>query len=464
MNDSRQPLKEGHDYAVNFLKEQIKNAGLFKIIILVLMVSIFIAIMLWIFSIFQLQDKNCKRLKKVYKNETAPLSSISNDKIFDNPIYDFYIKTAYNACSSGNFKNSFVDSKNSETPFCALKTCIQQGARCLDFEIYSVNNEPVIATSSIDSFNIKETFNYLKLKDALEFISDNAFTTSVTPVWNDPLFLNFRVMSDRTNNPIYSKMTRDIVNAFNDRLLDSKYNLINSCESIAKLPLSQFKGKVIIIIDKFTYDILKTVCPQLNNCMNGMTITNDNDKNDKNDNNDNNDKVESNKKSLCDSDNLLEVLNMHSGSPFIHTFRVKDVLLSDTNELKYQNKTVMTILLPNYSENAKNFNPTIGFASGCQFVGMSFQNFDNNLEYYSLFFNKAGHSFVLKPKNLRYIKVTIKNPSPYPEKTDLNRKPLIVTDGYGQEVNLINHIGPENYGVDNIFPMPQLPSLKNNNN
>lgn len=445
MNQNPQKIAEkAKSYTVNFLNEKLKTAGLFKIIILVLMVTVFFAIMLWIFSIFQLQDKNCKRLKKVYKNETAPLSSISSNSTFDHPIHDFYIKTAYNACSTGNFKNSFVDSKNSGPPFCALKTCIQQGARCLDFEIYSVNNEPVIATSSIDSYNIKETFNYLKLKDALTYIAENAFSTNVTPVWDDPLFLNFRIMSNRKNNPIYSKMALAIIDTLNDKLLDTKYNLVNSCKSLANLPLSQFKGKIIIIIDKFTYDILKTECPRIHDCSGGISMITHT----------NNTKVKNKENPMCDSPNLMEVVNMHSGSPFIHTFRVKDVLLADTKELKSQNKTTMTILLPNYNENAKNYNPTLGFASGCHFVGMCFQNFDTNLEYYTLFFNKAGYSFVLKPENLRYIKVTIKPPPNYPAETDLNRKPLLVTNGHGETINLMNHVGPKHHGKANVFPMP----------
>jgi hypothetical protein len=455
--DVKSSIAKARSHTIELLQEKFKSANLFKIIILLLIVAVLVAVIFWVFGVFQLADSNCARLKKVYNNETAPLNPISTDDVFNNPIYDFYIKTAYNCCSGGNFKNSFVDSNSTTPPFCALKTCIQQGARCLDFEIYSVNHEPVIATSSVNSFNIKETFNYLKFSDAMDFIADNAFSVSTTPVWSDPLFLNFRVMSDIPNNPIYPKIATALLNAFKDRLLDTKHNLMNSCKSIGNLPLSQFKGKVINIIDPFTYDMLKTICPPIQDCSGAAPSQNVN----------NNEEV-GNKEgdrsiSQCQSPNLLEFLNMHSGSPFLHTFRVKDLLLTDTNNLKYQNKTLMTILLPNFSQDAKNFNPSLGFSSGCQFVGMSFQNFDTNLEYYTLFFNKAGYSFAFKPANLRYIKVTAPAPAPYPTYTNVNRQPLMVTNGHGQQVNLINNIGPNRTGVDNVFPFPQT-NLKNDPN
>ena len=60
------------------------------------------------------------------------------------------------------FKNTYVDT-------CALKEIIGQGVRALDFQIYSVDNLPVIAVSSIGCdysdastdklcYNIKESY------------------------------------------------------------------------------------------------------------------------------------------------------------------------------------------------------------------------------------------------------------------------------------------------------------------
>ena len=68
-------------------------------------------------------------------------------------LLNYKIKTAYNCCAINNFKNSWVSE-------CALINCINAGARCLDFEIYSVNDSPVIGFSSREiNLNMKESFN-----------------------------------------------------------------------------------------------------------------------------------------------------------------------------------------------------------------------------------------------------------------------------------------------------------------
>ena len=67
-----------------------------------------------------------------------PVQRIFVNKQFSYNLRDYYIKTAYNCCTAGEYKNDFVN-------VCALKNCIRQGARCLDFEIYSVKGSPVVA-------------------------------------------------------------------------------------------------------------------------------------------------------------------------------------------------------------------------------------------------------------------------------------------------------------------------------
>ena len=67
-------------------------------------------------------------------------------------LLQYHMKTAYNCCAINSSKNSFVNE-------CALKYCIDQGARCLDFEIYSVDDRPVVGVSSkTGNTNMKESF------------------------------------------------------------------------------------------------------------------------------------------------------------------------------------------------------------------------------------------------------------------------------------------------------------------
>jgi len=47
---------------------------------------------------------------------------------------------------------------------------------------------------------------------------------------------------------------------------------------------------------------------------------------------------------------------------------------------------------------------------GIQILAMRYQTVDTNVEENDIFFNEAGHSFVLKPEKLRYVPETIPAP------------------------------------------------------
>ena len=106
-------------------------------------------------------------------------------------------QTAYNACSGGSYKNSFVN-------ICNLKAVLKQGVRCLDFEIYSVNNQPVVATSTSDDYYVKETFNSVNFGSVMDTINNYAFAGGTCPNPTDPLIIHLRIKSN--NQEIYSKL------------------------------------------------------------------------------------------------------------------------------------------------------------------------------------------------------------------------------------------------------------------
>ena len=56
-----------------------------------------------------MQNNNCNKLNKTYTNFPTISPVSSNASILNNSLRDFYIKTAYNCCSPGYFKNSLVD-------------------------------------------------------------------------------------------------------------------------------------------------------------------------------------------------------------------------------------------------------------------------------------------------------------------------------------------------------------------
>ena len=145
------------------------------IIGLIIVMSLF-----WFINKTTLKDRNCKSITSLYADNSNKLHSINSTSVKQYALRDYYIKTAYNCCATGQFKNDYVDS-------CALKNAIKQGARCLDFEIYSINNNPVVATSTSDNYYVKETFNYVNFSDVMDTIANYAFSSGTAPNFNDPI-------------------------------------------------------------------------------------------------------------------------------------------------------------------------------------------------------------------------------------------------------------------------------------
>ena len=389
----------------NNLKDRLKNSGLdamltkmnnIEMIILCIIGIIIFMIIFWFYNTSKLLNSNCLNLANIYTSVTSSIPSInSNNPVFGGKLIDYYIKTAYNCCCAGNFKNDFVDSESTTPKLCALTNCIQQGARCLDFEIYSYRNMPVIAASSLNSNNIKETFNYLDFDDAMKLLADIAFTPSFCSNSADPLILNFRIMSSNTS--IYPIMATSILKWFpDDNRLAPEYSINNYCLNLTYLPLLTFQKKLIIIIDNNTFNNLIGLCPT--NCSSGSSLNTGSPQNN------------------CQNPNLLEVVHIHSESPYLKTIRFTNLQITgDIASMQLNNKTSVTMLLPDYNANSKNMDPTIGINYGCQLVGMSFQTFDINMEFYTLFFNNAATAFVLKPENLRHIDQYVDKPAPIPD-------------------------------------------------
>ena len=308
----------------------------------------------------RLNKNNCDALGKIYTSFPKLSSFNTNDATYQYLLRDYYIKTAYNCCCGGEFKNDYVN-------VCALKTCIAQGARVLDFEIYSVDDNPVIATSAVVNNRVKQMYNQIHLEEALQVVNNYAFSGGSCPNPNDPLILHFRISSN--NDKIYTKMADTIYSTIQSRLLDKEYSYEYTGRNLGSVPLKEFTGKIIISVDRAN--------------------------------------------PLFENTPLKEYVNIASNSIFLRASRQYDIINTpDSTELIEYNKKNMTLTLPDLSVYNNNASPILNFNYGCQWVGMSFQNFDANMQYYSLFFDKVGHAFVLKPENLRYVPVTIPDPTP----------------------------------------------------
>ena len=269
----------------------------------------------------------------------------------------YLISMAYQ--SIGNFKNNFVD-------ICALKNVIKQGVRCFDFEIYSLDDEPIVSTSSIDSYHVKQTYNYIPFVDVLKTLNNMVFSSS-SPTQNDPLFIHMRIKSE--NKTIYDKMAKYIKTYLDHkRILSPEYSYEYNGQNLGKIPIKQLMGKIIFIVDR------------------------------------------SNK--LYTETKLFEYINIASNSMFMRGLRNYNVEYTpDHNELIEFNKKQMTLSMPDLSSSPNNVKAAVHMNYGCQFICMSYQDNDSNMKYIDKFFSDNNRAMVLKPEKLRYVQVTIPEPT-----------------------------------------------------
>jgi len=351
------------------------------IIVLVVVLTLF-----WFINKTTLKDRNCASIASLYADNSNKLHSINSNSVEQYSLRDYYIKTAYNCCATGQFKNDFVDA-------CALKNVIKQGARCLDFEIYTVNDEPVVATSSTLDRSIKETYNSMQFSSVLSTIMNNAFSSGGCANSNDPLILHLRM---KTNiEETYNKMAEIIKEKIepSGRLLDKEYSYEfageQGSQNLGAEPICNFLEKVIIIVNKSDSNV------------------------------------------VLENTELDEFTNMCSGEVFMRAQNNHDIqYASNVEEIKQYNKTCMTLCMPDLSSNNNNINSGMAMSLGCQMVAMNFPNFDSNIEHYCYIFDKAGTAFVVKPDYLRYTPNNIEAPTEIPDSYNFAPRKLSF---YGQD-------------------------------
>jgi len=345
------------------IKNAMKNITDMKdstavILLFVITLLIILIAFLYYFYYLTLKKKECKTMDSLYGELNGKIKSIYNSKVLDYPFRDFYIKSAYNCCSGGNYKNDYVDT-------CVLKDLLKQGVRGLDFEIYSIDDQPVVATSTSDSYYVKETFNYVKFAEVMSIIRDYAFSTSTAPNSLDPIIIHLRIKS--THQPMYQNFAK-LLESYDPLLLSKDYDFEYYGRNLGTVPLRNLLGKIVIIVEKDNTAYLE--CPE-----------------------------------------FYEFVNMTSNSVFMRALHYYDIAYSpDMNELIEFNKQNMTIGMPDKGNDPDNPSTVVMRETGCQLLAMRYQKIDVNVEENDIFFDEQGYAFVLKPEKLRYIPVTIPLP------------------------------------------------------
>ena len=294
---------------------------------------------------------------------------------------DYYIKAAYNAFNPYKFKNSTVSMD-------ALLYVIARGCRFIDFEVFSVDNEPVIASSSVNSFNYKETFNHIPVIEAFEVLGSYVFSGAKCPNPSDPFIVHMRIMS--RNVTMYDKLADIIAKSktIARNLLGPKYGREYQSKDLGNEDLLDFKGKIILMVDGTNPVYRET--------------------------------------------KLFELINMSSNSLFLSKytyFGVKNI--GDPQAFKDANKKNMCLVVPDKSGRPINEGHNGPYTWGCQIATMCFQEEarDEKLKAYEDKFASVGYAFILKPEDLRYVPITIAPPAPPDPKSSMEARPTEAAGG-----------------------------------
>jgi hypothetical protein len=321
-------------------------------------------------------DENTKAF--IDKNITSINPEDSQSKF---KLRDYYIKSAYNAFNPDKFKNSNVSMD-------ALLYVIARGCRFIDFEVFSVENQPVIASSSVNSFNYKETFNHIPVSDAFEVLGSYAFSGSKCPNPGDPFIIHMRMMS--RNVTMYDNLAKIISQSKTvaRNLLGPKYGREYQTKDLGNEDLLNFKGKIILMVDG-TNQVYRNT-------------------------------------------KLFELINMSSNSLFLSKytyFGVKNV--ADPKTFTDANKKNMCLVIPDKGGRPINDGHNGPYTWGCQIAAMCFQEEarDEKLKAYEDKFSSVGYAFILKPEDLRYVPITIAPPAPPNPKASMEARPAEAAGG-----------------------------------
>lgn len=355
--------------------DKIKESSNYAVLIFILI--LFIVFIVYLYRKMSQREENCNYIEFMHKNvydtnvghvkfrdmiNSGYFEYVdTNNETHEYELRDFYIKTAYNACCSGQFKNDYVD-------LCALKLPQIHGARALDFQIYSLKNEPIVACSTSTSHNFKESINHLTFNEVISKVNELFVVDVDYGLRDSPLFLIFRLHS--RNRVIYDKMASSILEYMDSTRFERYNSSSNSYDDhsyhLMRKKMNQMSSKIIFVV----------VHSEQNN-------------------------------QYIENTNLGKLVDFYGGDMgTMRTFRYSDLKHAQNKDLlKEQSKEKMMLCMPELQNSSSNYNFLVPMSLGFQFVGMNFQQQDVDMVEYNSFFttsygtgtNTSHVSFVKKP-------------------------------------------------------------------
>jgi len=242
----------------------------------------------------------------------------------------------------------------------AITEVIKGGARLIELDIYSVNNDAVVGLADSKTNNMF-TYNTLKFEDCCTTLANTMFSSGTTPGYQNPFVLSLNFHSE--DNAFITRCADVMKMTLRKFMLHSGYSYQR--KNLAVEPICNLMGKLVIISGGNTKG-------------NGMD----------------------------------ELVNMSWASSNLRRMTYTEASQTfDHEELIEYNKRNITLVVPDMtSSDVKNKNAEICFSFGCQWVAMNYGSLDNAMELYTGQF--ISGSFAIKPDPLRYQPVTYKKPEP----------------------------------------------------
>jgi len=286
----------------------------------------------------------------------SPIKTIKENETYL-PLKQYVYKSSYNTA----IKDNKVDTE-------MIKYILSRGTRFLDFEVFYINDIPVVSYTTDTTFQVLQTSNTISLSDILTEVMANAFSQD-TPNPKDPLFIQLRIKS--LNPDVYKEVAKIIDFAFKNKLYP--YPIDNNTL------LNDVMNKVVLVVYRtLNYNYKNDCyCKTPKNCY-----------------------------------DLTKYINIESGSEFLNLERYNTLLqkkrnppmILDDNETT--NVSKFQIVLPEF--NNKNIrNPKYqDFVTnyGCQIVPFCYYKNDLNLEEYEKLFEENLLAFIPLSHVITYYK------------------------------------------------------------
>jgi hypothetical protein len=378
-------------------------------------------------------------------------------KNINSQLCNFYLASSFKPYSSNRNAYDYLD-------YDTLTHVLRTGVRYIELDLFnSVDNEELVVSTSYKFDNSKLSQNNLSLEKCLKIISGIVFSEELLSNYQDPFFLFLNLNLDKLDKHIdiklLNKAHEKIKNIFNRFLLPKKYNFQNI--NIALEPICNLRNKIVIMSN---YGFQDSNLDELVNCslndsyLKRVTLSeleykpNNNfdilketesasitskikidktldkyyikfpeitDLKDIGFNKDDSLYISGTSNNNTGAkllsihsivNNKIIIAPQHILTPEEAEANLKTFKVPETNSVDYleYNKSNLTILIPDNSiSNSSNYDPSLGWDQGCQFVTMSYQTFDQPMKKY---INKfSNRSIISKPSNLKFNKIIPKS-------------------------------------------------------